>query len=132
MIILLKWMECLEAKGIHLIPLKVNSLLPKINEIRYIAARTNAAVMGISGSKLDETILLSEIQISYYELLRYDRDRNGGSLACCIRSDIGTNRNAFSRGKWRIILLKFFCLKPNFYLLELSIDLLIKVTFLKL
>ena len=65
-------MECLKAKGIHLIPLKVNSFLPKINEIRYIVARTNAAVMGISESKLDETILLSEIQISNYELLRYE------------------------------------------------------------
>ena len=32
--------------GSHLIHLNVNSPLPKINENRYIAARTNAAVMG--------------------------------------------------------------------------------------
>ena len=69
--------------------MNVNSLLPKIDEIRYIAARTNATVIGISESKLDETILQSEIQISNYELLRCDRNRNGGGVACYIRSDIG-------------------------------------------
>ena len=53
-----------KAKGIHawlhqilesisLIHLNVNSLLPKIDKIRYIAARTNVAVIGISESKLD-------------------------------------------------------------------------------
>ena len=78
-----------KAKGIHLIHLNVNSLLPKIDEIRYISARTHAAVIGISESKLDETIYLPEIQISNYELLRCDRNRNGGGVACYIRSDIG-------------------------------------------
>ena len=40
------------SKGIHLIHLKVNSLLPKIDEIRYIAERTKAAVIEITESKL--------------------------------------------------------------------------------
>ena len=35
-----------------------------------IASDTNAAVIEISESKLDETIIRSEIQISNYELLR--------------------------------------------------------------
>ena len=65
----------------------MNSIFPKINEIRYIAARNNAAVIGVSRSKLDETILQSKIQISNYELLRFDRKRNGGGVACYIRSD---------------------------------------------
>ena len=77
-----------KAKGIHLIHLNVSSLLPKIDEIRYIAGRTNATLIGISESKLDETILQSEIQISSYELLRCDRNRNGGGVDCYIRSDI--------------------------------------------
>ena len=78
-----------KAKGVHLIHLNINSLLPKFNEIRYLAARTNDAVITISGSKLDETVLQPEIQISNYELLRWDRNRNVGGAACCIRSDIG-------------------------------------------
>ena len=40
-----------------------NSLLPKTDEIRYIAERTKAAVIGITESKLHESILQSEIQI---------------------------------------------------------------------
>ena len=57
------------SKGIHLIHLNVNSLLPKIDEIRYIAERTKAAVIGITESKLDESIFQSEIQIDNYDLL---------------------------------------------------------------
>ena len=53
-------------------------------KFNIVAAHTNAAVIRISESKLDETILQSEIQISNYELLR-----NGGGVACYIRSDIG-------------------------------------------
>ena len=40
------------SKGIHLIRLNVNSFLPKVDEIRYIAERTKAAVIGITESKL--------------------------------------------------------------------------------
>ena len=42
-----------KSKGIHLIYLKVNSFLAKIDKIRYIAECTNAAVTGITESKLD-------------------------------------------------------------------------------
>ena len=47
----------------NLIHLNINSLLPKIDEIRYIAERTKAAVIGITESKLHESIFQSEIQI---------------------------------------------------------------------
>ena len=76
------------SKGIHLIHLNVNSLLPKIDEIRYIAQRTKAAVIGITESKFDESIFQSEIEIGNYDLLQCDRNRDGGGVACYIRSDI--------------------------------------------
>ena len=41
------------SKRIHLIHLNVNSLLPKIDQIRYVAERCNAAVIGITESKLN-------------------------------------------------------------------------------
>ena len=75
-------------KVIHLIHQNVNSLQAKIGEIRYIADRTKAAVIGITESTLDESIFRSEIQIDNYDLLQCDRNRNGGSVACYIRSDI--------------------------------------------
>ena len=76
------------SKGIHLIHLNVNSLLPKIDEICCIPKRSKAAVIGITESKLDESIFQSEIQIYNYDLLRCDRNRNGGGVAWYVRSDI--------------------------------------------
>ena len=75
--------------------MNVNSLLPKIDQSRYIVARTNAAVIGISEPKLGGTIFQSEIQISNYDLLRCDRRRNCGGVACYIRSDIGYLQKRF-------------------------------------
>ena len=69
-----------KSKGLHLIHLNINSLLPKTDELRYIANARNSAVIGISESKLDESVLQSEIQINNYDLLRRDRNRNGGVL----------------------------------------------------
>ena len=55
-----------ETKGLHLMHLNINSLLLKIDELRYIAR--NAAVMGISESKLDKSIAISEILIDNHDL----------------------------------------------------------------
>ena len=82
-------------RGLHLIHLNINSLLPKIDELRDIAKRTKAAVIGISESKLDSTVLDPEIYIDNYEILRFDRNRHGGGVACYIRSDISYKLNSF-------------------------------------
>ena len=39
-------------------------------------------------TKLDDSVLTSEIQISKYHLFRWDRNRNGGGVACYIRNDL--------------------------------------------
>ena len=52
-----------------------------------MAERTKAAVIGLTESKLDESIFQSEIQIDNYDLLRCDRNTNGGGAACYKRSD---------------------------------------------
>ena len=46
--------------------LNVNSLPPKIDELRYIAKLSNTAVIGIAELKLDNCILDSEIQVDNY------------------------------------------------------------------
>ena len=48
-------------RGLHFIHLNINSFLPKIEEVRYIAKSTNAAVIGICESELDVTVLDPEI-----------------------------------------------------------------------
>ena len=40
--------------GLHFIHLNINTILPKIDELRLLALRSNAAVIGISESKIDE------------------------------------------------------------------------------
>ena len=81
-------------RGLHLIHLN-NSVLPKIDELRDIAKRTKAAVIGISESKLDSTVLDPEICIENYEIFRFDRNRHGGVVTCHIRSNISYKLNSF-------------------------------------
>ena len=76
------------SRGIHLIHLNVNSLLPKIDEIRHIARLSNATVIGLTESKLDDSILDSEIIIEVYNILRSDRNRAGGGVACYVKNNI--------------------------------------------
>ena len=84
-------------RGLHLIHLNINSLLSKIDELREIARKTRATVIGITESKLDGSVLDGEINIDGYELVRSDRNRHGGGVACYIRSDISFNvRGDFS------------------------------------
>ena len=52
----LKEWDKFEIKGLHLLHLIVNSLLPKTDELRYIAKLGNTVVIGITESKLNNCI----------------------------------------------------------------------------
>ena len=82
-------------KGLYLFHLNPNSLLPKTDELRYIAKPSNAAVIGITESKLNNYILDSEIQIDNYQILCCDRDRKGGGVACYVRNDLSYIKKDF-------------------------------------
>ena len=64
-----------KSRGLHFIHLNINSLLPKIEELCIIAKSPNATIIGISESKLDESVLEPEIEIDDYKILRCDRNR---------------------------------------------------------
>ena len=49
-------------RGLHFLHLNINSLLPKIDELRHIARLTNAAAIGIPESKLDDSVLKSKFK----------------------------------------------------------------------
>ena len=66
-------------------------MLPKIEELRFITKSTNAAVIGICESKLHASVLEQEINIDYYRMLRGDRNRHGGGVACYIRNHLSYN-----------------------------------------
>ena len=50
-------------RDLHFIHLNVNIFLPQMYELRNIAKISNAAVIGISESKLNDSVLSSEIHI---------------------------------------------------------------------
>ena len=75
-------------RGLHLIRLNINSLLSKIDELHAIAKNSRSTLIGMTESKLDETVLDGEINIGGYELVRSDRNIHGGGVACHIRSDV--------------------------------------------
>ena len=79
-------------RGIHFLHVNINSLLPKIDELRHIAKTTNVSIIGISETKLDASVLNAEIDIDNYEIIRKDRNRRGGGVACYIRKDICFNQ----------------------------------------
>ena len=86
-------------RGIHILHLNINSLLSKIDELREIAAITKASVIGISESKLDNSIEDKEIDIAGYSILRCDRNRHGGGVVCYIKNELCFNRESkFSQG----------------------------------
>ena len=78
-------------RGLHFVHLNINSLSSKIEELRQIAKNTNSAVIGLSETKLDKTIFDSEVSIPNYSLIRKDRNRKSGGVACYIRSDVCFN-----------------------------------------
>ena len=80
--------ETFNNKRLHLKHLNVNSLLPKIDELHNIAKCSNAAVIGITETKLDNTVYT----IGGYSIVRNDRNRKGRGGACYIRSNICYSR----------------------------------------
>ena len=64
--------------------------MSKIEELRFIAKSTNAAIIGICESKCDGVVLEQEINIDNYKILHCDRIRQGG-VACYIRNDLSYN-----------------------------------------
>ena len=78
-------------KGLHCIHLNDRSLLPKNSELRNLATKSNVAIIGITETWLDDTITDNEVKIPGFNILRNDRNRNGGGTCIYIRSDIAFN-----------------------------------------
>ena len=83
--------EPFNKKGLHFLHININSLLPKIDELKCITNKTKAAIIGITESKLDHTVPDLEVNLPGYDILRCYRNRNGGGVACYIRKDFCFN-----------------------------------------
>ena len=109
----LKEWDKFKIKGVHLPHLKVNSLLPKIDEFRYIAKLSNTAIIGIIESKVGNCILDSEIQVDNYQILRFDRNRKGGGVACYVRNDLSYIKKDFFSEEIENIFFEILLLKTK-------------------
>ena len=80
--------DIFKKRGLHIIHLNINSLLPKIDEIRHIAKSSNFSVIGLSETKLDDSVFDAEINIEGYTFIRSDRNRHGGGVACYVKQHL--------------------------------------------
>ena len=81
--------------GLRFIQLNVKSLLPKIQKLKNIAKLSNATVIGISKSKLDDSILSSEVDIDNDNTLCCDLNSHRGGVVCYIRNDLSYEVKSF-------------------------------------
>lgn len=51
----------------------------------------NISVFGITETELDSTVSNEEAKIDGYNLIRFDRSRDGAGIACYIKRDISFN-----------------------------------------
>ena len=77
--------------------MNINSLLPKIDELREIVKISNPTVIGITETKLDNSIGDSEISIDGYCAIRRDRNSKRGGVIIYVTNKICySNRNCIS------------------------------------
>ena len=80
--------DIFKKRGLHIIHLNINSLLPKIDEIRHIAKSSNLSVIGLSETKLDDSVFDAKINIEGYTTIRSDRNRHEGGVACYVKQHL--------------------------------------------
>ena len=80
--------EPLNKIGLCFLHININSLLPKIDELKCIANKTKTAIVGIIESKLDYTVRDLVVNLPGYDIFRRDRNRNGAGVACYIRKNL--------------------------------------------
>ena len=67
-------------KSIHFGYLNINSILPKIEQLRFLLTSLNIYVLGITETKLDSTVNNEEVKIDGVNLIRSDRTRKEEGL----------------------------------------------------
>ena len=78
-------------KGLHFIHANVRSLFHKMSEIRHISRVTNAAVIAITETWLDDSYTDDSVSIDGYSIRRRDREGHAGGVCIYIRNDIAFN-----------------------------------------
>ena len=99
-------MESFDMRGLHLIHLNINSLLDKIDQLRFI--EENATLIGITESEVEET----QFDIDGYTTIRNYITKHGGGGVYIKESLSSTRRETFTL-KLKIFLQTYFYPKLN-------------------
>ena len=83
--------KCLQTKDLNFLHLNARSLLPKLDEMKILISKTNAAVIEVTETWLDDSIEDAEVELLGYVIYRRDRNRNGGGVCYFVRNDLAFN-----------------------------------------
>ena len=86
--------DCFKKRGLHFVHLNARSILPKMEELNILAHSTNATIIAVTETWLDNTICDNEVCIPGYSIQRKYRNREGGGVCIFIRSNINFNRRS--------------------------------------
>ena len=101
-----------QARGFKIASLNIASLLAHIDELRLLMADKNLDVLAINETRLSDLIDDSCIHIQGYDIVRRDRNRNGGGVCLYIRSSINfKTRSNLMSDIYEAIVVEIF--KPN-------------------
>ncbi len=75
-------------KGLKIACLNINSLSKHIDELRIIMLNNSLDILTINETKINESVLDDEINISGFHLIRKDRNSYGGGVLMYIRETI--------------------------------------------
>ena len=75
-------------RGFKLAALNITSLPKHIDELRILLADRSIDILAINETRLDDSILDREVHILGYDIIRRDRNRNGGGVCFYVRSTI--------------------------------------------
>ena len=82
---------CFKRKGLHFIHANARSIFHKVSELELISKNTNAAIIAITETWLDESYTDDSIKIEGYNIIRRDRDGHAGGVCAYIREDLAYN-----------------------------------------
>ena len=101
-----------QTTGFKIASLHIASLPAHIDELRLFMADKNLDVLAINETRLSDSIDNSCIHFQGYDIVRRDRNRNGGGVCLYIRSSINfKTRSSLKSDIYEAIVVEIF--KPN-------------------
>ena len=90
---------------LHFGHLNINSILPKIKQLKSLLINSNSSVLRLTETKLDNTVNNKEVEIVGYNLTRSNRNKMEGGIPCYIQTSIPFNYHGSPSENFEKILI---------------------------